>query len=175
MANIKSGSQFSLRICNECRGPNCCEVEPPFLTAGDVVQISNSTDLGADVFSEERKDGSDKTFRQMKVGADGKCIFYSSQSGKCGIYENRPLDCKLFPMDIDVQDGKFVWILYRTCPVEKGVTNAEAKQMVDLANSQVLPHIRDDLKVYAQLEMQLFSSGQWIKIGDTGLALDSEG
>ena len=42
----------------------------------------------------------------------------SSQTGNVKIYEDRPIDCRLFPVDIrEERDGTLVWIVYtRLCP-----------------------------------------------------------
>ena len=53
----------------------------------------------------------------MRAGKGG-CHFYTE--GRCAIYHVRPLDCRLFPLDIiEVGEHKFVWIAYtRFCPVK---------------------------------------------------------
>ena len=44
------------------------------------------------------------------------CAFFAN--GQCEIYEDRPIDCRLFPVDIrEERDGTLVWIVYtRLCP-----------------------------------------------------------
>lgn len=37
----------------------------------------------------------------------------SLANGKCTIYENRPVDCKLFPFDLHVINGKIFWIIWK--------------------------------------------------------------
>ncbi len=43
------------------------------------------------------------------------CVF---ANGQCEIYEDRPIDGRLFPVDIrEERDGTLVWIVYtRLCP-----------------------------------------------------------
>lgn len=38
-----------------------------------------------------------------------KCIFYNNG---CTIYNNRPLDCRLFPFDLKKIDGRYYLVLY---------------------------------------------------------------
>lgn len=43
-----------------------------------------------------------------------KCKFVNEC--KCNIYSKRPLDCRLFPLDIIEEDGKFYWCIFTVCP-----------------------------------------------------------
>lgn len=38
------------------------------------------------------------------------------KKGYCSIYPSRPLDCRLFPLDIVEERGKFYWCIYTVCP-----------------------------------------------------------
>lgn len=44
-----------------------------------------------------------------------KCKFVNS-GGVCEIYMMRPLDCRLFPLDIIEEDGCYYWCFYTVCP-----------------------------------------------------------
>ena len=35
---------------------------------------------------------------------------------RCQLYENRPLDCRLFPLDIIEDEGEYWWCMFTTCP-----------------------------------------------------------
>lgn len=37
------------------------------------------------------------------------------QTGRCTIYARRPLDCRLFPLDIIEQDGDYWWCIFLSC------------------------------------------------------------
>jgi len=46
------------------------------------------------------------------------------KSGKrCLIYSERPICCRLFPLDIYVKAEKLVWIIYNDCPIIKHRVN----------------------------------------------------
>ncbi|HEX8737695.1 MAG TPA: YkgJ family cysteine cluster protein [Pyrinomonadaceae bacterium] len=45
-----------------------------------------------------------------------RCAFLDRQTGKCRIYDARPLDCRLFPLDIIEEDGEYYWCVFTTCP-----------------------------------------------------------
>lgn len=43
-----------------------------------------------------------------------QCKFLDNK-GLCTIYDIRPLDCKLFPLDIIEQEGSYYWCIFTTC------------------------------------------------------------
>lgn len=87
--------------CPDCRG-QCCQM--PWLT-------DDERHL-AERFPEAIKFiGGAAFFLNHK-----RCAFLDRQSGKCRIYEARPLDCRLFPLDIIEQDGEYYWCIFTTCP-----------------------------------------------------------
>jgi Fe-S-cluster containining protein len=44
------------------------------------------------------------------------CVFWNENERKCSIYENRPFDCRVYPFDICLIDGKYYWIVYSCNP-----------------------------------------------------------
>ena len=54
-----------------------------------------------------------------KIGRnpDNSCMFL--HDNKCTIYLKRPFECKIYPFDILKIDGKYMWILWESCPVTK--------------------------------------------------------
>ncbi len=47
------------------------------------------------------------------VGPEGCCGCLSA--GRCGIYRERPLDCRLFPLDIVEEGGALWWCIFLNC------------------------------------------------------------
>jgi len=45
---------------------------------------------------------------------DGPCHLLSNAG--CRFYAERPLDCRLFPLDIIEEEGDYWWVLYDECP-----------------------------------------------------------
>ncbi len=37
------------------------------------------------------------------------------RDGRCGVYAQRPLDCRLYPLDLVRHDGAYVWCIYTDC------------------------------------------------------------
>jgi Fe-S-cluster containining protein len=107
-------------ICTSCPAArNCCSrvhtpngVDPPIAFAREIDAIAQATNNKPDNFSVLDDIGS---FRWLKSTSSG-CFFF--RSGRCAIYSLRPLDCRLFPLDIGHSpDGRLVWIAYKSvCP-----------------------------------------------------------
>jgi Fe-S-cluster containining protein len=36
-------------------------------------------------------------------------------NNRCQIYKKRPLDCRLFPLDLFEEDGEYWWIIFKNC------------------------------------------------------------
>ena len=100
-------------LCDKCEHTSCCNnFVTPFLTPKEKEKIENfvHTDFadslklqGMDVFALKKKPGTNE------------CVFWKKDTG-CGIYENRPFDCMLFPFDIYKIDNEFTWVVYACNP-----------------------------------------------------------
>lgn len=51
--------------------------------------------------------------------ADGSCPMLDRERKCCSIYEDRPLCCRLFPIDILKLNGKMSWAVSSQCPPER--------------------------------------------------------
>lgn len=87
-------------ICHDCRG-QCCHM--PWL-AKDELHL-------ADKFPDSINLIGDTAF----FLDHDRCTFLDTQ-GRCKIYDIRPLDCRLFPLDIIEKDGEYYWCVFTTCP-----------------------------------------------------------
>ena len=111
---MRSSGHFS--FCNNCPADlNCCtgkNVDLPVLTPQDVQRIIAETGLNRDDFCQSV---AGEQLSTMKA-REGACHFY--RKGKCTIYNVRPVDCRIFPFDIDrTTSGELVWIVYSSaCP-----------------------------------------------------------
>lgn len=50
---------------------------------------------------------------------DGSCPMLDRSGKKCSIYENRPLCCRLFPLDVLSISGRLQWALSTQCPEDR--------------------------------------------------------
>ena len=74
------------------------------------------------------------------------CIFFDSTNGKCGIHAVRPVDCRLFPLDIQKVDGKYYWIMYnyKHCKLDD-----EDQSQLLAYRSKALSLLGNEIKDYA--------------------------
>lgn len=108
--NVDKGTY---QFCNSCVGRfdcccNCKEIDMPILLPFEIEGISRITKRAVGDFSKKLT----THLYQMKRADDDEkngCIFF--QNNKCSIYENRPLDCRLFPFDFKEIDGDY-WVIY---------------------------------------------------------------
>lgn len=151
--------------CENCR-KKCCSTEPVFLTQYDIKRINKKTALLESKFVIE-KVGYEKNIKLMRY-KKGTCIFFDKKSGKCKIYEFRPLDCQLFPLDIDLRNGKYFLIFYNHCDL-KDIPLKELKKEIQFAKSEIIPLLKSNLKEYAKLPMNLYNQKKWITIGQLSI------
>jgi len=105
----------SLNACGCCKTVSCCgkggSVTAPFLASYDVSRISKRTGLGPDKFSDETVNpATGKTVRFLKINSTEGCHFL--KAGRCSIHEFRPVDCRLFPLDLKMVNGAPQWVIY---------------------------------------------------------------
>jgi Fe-S-cluster containining protein len=81
--------------CDECKA-NCCKDLSlgPLLSTSDIERIFRHTKMEMSEFVEETQNN-----RFPKKDEKGRCIFLGENS-RCTIYEARPFDCRLFPLDL---------------------------------------------------------------------------
>lgn len=109
-------------ICTKCPTQrNCCSrvhadhgVDAPVAFASEIVVIEQYTGRHAADFATF----GDSAYSSRLNATSTGCIFFNK--GRCEIYPVRPLDCRLFPLDIiRNEEGKLVWIVYQSvCPNE---------------------------------------------------------
>ena len=159
---MKSATDGTLAFCASCPASNnCCSrvrhggaVEAPVLLGEETHRIAKRTGQKVTAFSRDLGDG---IFRQ--VLSETGCAFFAN--GRCGIYEDRPIDCRLFPVDIFEQDdGRLVWIVYtRLCPM--GIDRAG---LLDHAE-RLLPALEGRARGYARVEARGMDAEPYEMIG----------
>jgi Fe-S-cluster containining protein len=122
------------------------EMESPFLLQREADAISTAKGIAKEKFinAELKPDGVESL--SIKPN-NGKCFFY--EDGTCSVYQNRPLDCRLFPFDM-IQDasGNLYWIVYEElCPAKFDFRRYfhSAKRLVKQSNYSL-----DELRAFAE-------------------------
>ncbi len=113
------------QFCNGCVGKfdcccNCESIDMPILLPFEAKNISSVTKRSIETFAEKK---TNNLYQMKRVDGDPKkeCIFF--QNSRCSIYDNRPVDCRLFPFDFKEIDGEY-WVIYynKACnaiPIDK--------------------------------------------------------
>lgn len=92
-----------------CRGcAKCCrEGGPVYVLKREVRRLE---EMGVPLFPY-------KDFHFIRRLPGGQCVMLDKETGQCSIYEQRPLSCKLFPLDIFAEGPHEVeWVLFNFCP-----------------------------------------------------------
>ena len=121
-------------LCPECER---CE--------RSVVYLSPRERAGA-VESGQRVYGNGGGSRLNRQGC--RCPFYLGPSQGCAAYEDRPLICNLFPLDIieREEDGQYWWVLFGACEeVARGKLAGRIEEARELAR-EIDRRMPDDLK-----------------------------
>jgi len=152
------------RTCKSCLNFECCRKPgfPAFLTEKDVERIENRTGLSRSEFAIKTK-YKNRQLYFLRQSANGCCIFWDgslSSYKKCKIYPFRPLDCKLFPLDLVLQDGVFILIKYSIC----NGSGSSLQNQIKLAKSKILPGLKKYLREYATWQTELYKKGYWEKL-----------
>lgn len=156
------------RWCNN--SSHCCsrvsksgELPPPFVFPFEVDRIASLAPNGG-ALECGRTLASDEVWT-LKATERG-CVF--SVAGACQIYENRPLDCRLFPFDIrEGADGSLVWICYeRMCGLSEELPAAWAKARALLISAAPTFH---DLRNYARYARAQLAPLPFVELGAVDL------
>lgn len=101
-------TQFSM--CKNCKFDKaCCKIVPPMVfeferaTFRDYIIFDNFQDRQISLLK--------------KIGKT--CVFL--KNGKCQIYNKRPFNCKMFPLDVKKINKKLCWILWEFCYTPKNI------------------------------------------------------
>jgi uncharacterized protein len=101
-------------VCDVCcRFPEAESALRPYFTAEEI-QAAITAGVSPQAFPDHR--GTKITLIQH--GAGYMCPAFEADTGRCGIYEARPLDCRLYPVSImwDISQTQVVMGWDRQCP-----------------------------------------------------------
>lgn len=86
--------------CPDCKG-QCCKL--PWITDDECSLVR--------LFPTEVK-----TLDGTRFFLDEKRCKFLGEDERCAIYPQRPLDCRLYPLDIIEEEGRYYWCLFTDCP-----------------------------------------------------------
>ena len=140
--------------CLDCA--QCCEM--PWLAEGETTALPTETTDG------------------VRFGS-GNCGRCSALRGPlCSIYPDRPLDCRLFPLDIVEHKGEYWWCIFLNCrapdaladvlvpriPALEAAMTAELwrqfRQQIALTRSTYPPYAEGRYRLIRRVQGELFNS-----------------
>jgi Fe-S-cluster containining protein len=158
------------KFCNGCGV--CCQgewnglIERPFLTPYDVDNIVKETGLPESDFVDNLylSENNIKVLRTKQIGKG--CMFFDDDTRRCKIYHSRPLDCRLFPLDMVKEDGRYYLILYPdVCPSDIDLIAESIQPTLD----KVLPLLKNYIREYATFENGIEKNRRWKKVTEIHL------
>ena len=78
-----------------------------------------------------------------------------ARDNRCNLYEDRPLDCRLFPLDIIEEDGKYFWSLFTICPKHEELED-KLLPLIPKLEELITPAIFDQYKKQISLTKTLY-------------------
>jgi Fe-S-cluster containining protein len=88
---------------SECDSCTKCCFFPWLLKEEQPIQVQNFGD-----------EGIRKVAGTLFILDETHCKF--AKDSRCHAYASRPLDCRMFPLDIIEEDGKYYWCIFTICP-----------------------------------------------------------
>lgn len=125
------------QICVEECGAACCH-------SGAFVRPADKTTLREAGYG-HAVDASTVTTR---TDAGGDCMLLDA-SGRCEAYEDRPLDCRLFPLGFILDDeSRTVQIVLVGCPLSEHYSEAARAQLIERAEILLAEFSAESLRRY---------------------------
>lgn len=122
---VKRRFTFNPNGCKKC-SDFCCSDQDTILTQKDINRIK-MLGYNSDFFV--KKQG---IFKFLKLNNDGYCVFL--KENKCSIYDNRPYECKCFPL-YAVSDNYGILTIRDECPfIDESLEVVEINEFLSIMN-----------------------------------------
>lgn len=108
-------------------------------------------------------DEDDKLRFNATMFSTGKCQNLADD-GRCTIHDVRPVECRLYPLDVKRIDGVLTWLVWESCPasghmpqgfVEREVQKHEAALSKTWIESYVAHHEKNEPAKYASMKARV--------------------
>ncbi len=148
LSSYHKADKGTYQFCNGCVGKfdcccNCESIDMPILLPFEAKRIATITRKSIESFAEKK---SSNLYQMKRVNNDPEreCFFF--QNSRCSIYQDRPIDCRMFPFDFKEIDGEY-WVIYynKVCnaiPTEKDEIEACGYNMRPLLDI-VMPYMSE--------------------------------
>jgi hypothetical protein len=134
-------------LCDSCKHKGCCtDSAVPLVFSYDFEDLKSIGKANDDFLKEVTVHG--KKIKAIKKKNDStSCMFWDDKKMMCSIYEKRPFDCRAYPFDIHLVNGKYHWIVY-SCNPESNWTWSE-EYLQSLENDKQFNEIMEKIEIFA--------------------------
>jgi Fe-S-cluster containining protein len=127
-------------VCIEECGGHCCS-GGAFLRQADAARLVAASE----------QDAVAANGYQTRTDEAGDCVLLDDE-GRCRVYEERPLDCRLFPLGYELDDDqRVVHVVLIGCPLGERYSRAERRDLVERGRSFLDEFDVDTLRRYDEL------------------------
>ena len=104
------------KLCDSCQHQGCCTNSSVPLVFPHDLNALKSIGKSGNEYLQQVTIKNKKVFALKKKNNSNVCVFWDEDKKMCSIYENRPFDCRAYPFDICLINGKYHWIVYSCNP-----------------------------------------------------------
>jgi uncharacterized protein len=174
MSNVNNGKTYSFDVCSTCRVTCCIDANPPLTVRREetiATYLKEQEKPVANVFVHGG-------YTHPVADAEGRCVFYNTQTRRCKIHAVKPETCKAGPItfDINLKTGKVEWFLKKgtICTLaQKLAENKETLQSHLEGAEHELLRLISELDADALKEILKIQEPETFKIGETNLPKDT--
>ena len=154
------------RTLVDCKGCiRCCEHGLVYVVDDERERLIN---LGVPLVS-----ASGVSFIQRR--SDGSCPMLDREGKRCTIYEDRPLCCRLFPLDLFAFEGELGWAVADKCPEDRKFFEASGASHFRLGGRAIREiaaaldgRMDDDLREFFRRKERAAARVEVIEVEDDG-------
>ncbi|NPD87971.1 MAG: YkgJ family cysteine cluster protein [Asgard group archaeon] len=150
-----------LLICAERCESKCCRSTPPALTSEDISRINKQ--ISDDNWIRKIEE-SEKIVHIVEKKKESRDCYFLTERNLCSIYENRPLDCKLFPIFLKIKENKvgsykIEWLVWY-CPLTQEVS---LETLLEEARKIIEDYLEKEPQIVFEYQTAMYESGGYKK------------
>ncbi|MGI0027317.1 MAG: YkgJ family cysteine cluster protein [Nitrosopumilaceae archaeon] len=135
------------KLCGSCKHQGCCtNSSTPLVFSNDFNALKSIGKSGTEYLQEVTIKGK-KVSALKKKNNSNICVFWDEDKKMCSVYEKRPFDCRAYPFDIYLIDGKYHWIVYSCNPESNWQWSEDYLQ--ELEKDMELNGVFNDIETFA--------------------------
>jgi len=78
-----------------------------------------------------------------------------AECDRCHLYKDRPLDCRLFPLDIIEENGQYWWCIFTICPVHLEIRK-KLIPLIPLLENNITPEVFKQYKKQIAITKEIY-------------------